>query len=194
MLHSPPLEGLGEVKVLQSDMKHLMNKPSDNLHSTPLNLPKGETSDSFINQRLEHCPPLLEGLGEVYTSSENPIPGYITANPYTYHIIKEIRDSLKENPTKEEEILWMFLKNKKIGYNIRRQHIIDNYITDFVCLRKKLVIEIDGKIHLKQKEHDELRTLRLNELGFEVIRFKNEEVFECPEFVALKIKEILDEK
>ena len=175
-------------------MKQLTNIPASNSHLTPLNLPKGETSDSFTNQHLEHRPPSLEGLGEVYPSSEIPIPGYITANPYTYHIIKEIRDTLKENPTKEEEILWRFLKNKKTGYHIRRQHIIDNYITDFVCLRKKLVIEIDGKIHLKQKEQDELRTLKLNDLGFEVIRFKNEEVFECPEFVALKIKEILDEK
>ena len=85
----------------------------------------------------------------------------------------------------------MLLKNNKTGYHIRRQHIIDSYISDFVCLRKKLIIEIDGKIHLKQKEFDQLRTLRLNDCGFEVIRFTNEEVNENPELVAQKIKDAL---
>ncbi|MEK7718583.1 MAG: endonuclease domain-containing protein [Bacteroidota bacterium] len=125
---------------------------------------------------------------------EEQIPGYITANPYTYHFIKEIRDRLKEQPTKEENLLWLFLRNKKTGYKIRRQHIIDNFITDFVCIGKKLVIEIDGKIHLKQKDYDRHRTMQLNELGFEVIRFTNEEVLENPELVANRIREILDKK
>ena len=91
-------------------------------------------------------------------------------------------------------MIWECLRNKKTGHNIRRQHIIGNFITDFVCLPKKLIIEIDGKIHLKQKEYDELRTFRLNELGFEVIRFTNEQVFNNPELVVSKIKEELDGK
>jgi len=163
---------------------------------TPLNLPKGETLDSFTDESSERNSPPLEGLGEVNGPDDttSPIPGYITANPHTYHLIKEIRDTLKQNPTKEEELLWIFLKNKKTGYHIRRQHIIDSYITDFVCLGKKLVIEIDGKIHLRQKENDKLRTLRLNELGFEVIRFTNEEVNENPALVAWKVKENLDKR
>ncbi len=106
--------------------------------------------------------------------------------------IKEMRDGLKDNPTEAEKVIWEFLRNKKTGYKIRRQHIIDNFITDFVCLSNKLVIEIDGKIHLQQKEYDELRTARLHELGYEVIRFTNEEVFANPQKVADKIKEKLD--
>ena len=51
---------------------------------------------------------------------------------------------------------------------------------------------MDGKIHLNQKEYDELRTARLNELGFRVIRFENEEVFLNPEKVANQIKLILE--
>jgi very-short-patch-repair endonuclease len=105
-----------------------------------------------------------------------------------------MRDNLKDNPTEAEKVMWEYLRNKKTGYKIRRQHIIDDFITDFVCLSKNVVIEIDGKIHLKQKEYDELRTARLNELGYEVIRFTNEEVFANPELVALKIKEKLDSK
>ena len=88
--------------------------------------------------------------------------------------------------------MWELLRNNKVGHKIRRQHIIDNFIADFVCLRKKLVIEIDGEIHLKQREYDELRTARLGELGYEVIRFTNEAVFDNPNWVALKIKEKLE--
>jgi len=124
--------------------------------------------------------------------SDNNKPGYITANPKNYLLIKEIRDSLKNNPTQAEKLLWLYLKNKKTGYKIRRQHIIDDFIVDFVCLNKKVVIEVDGKIHLNQKEYDELRTTRLNELEFKVIRFENEEVFLNPEKVANQIKLVLE--
>ena len=177
-----------------------MTKSSDSNKSTPLpesfRDPKGETSDSFTNESSERVSPPLEGLGEVKYIDESAtlIPGYITANPYTYHLIREIRDTLKQTPTNEEESLWKFLKNNKTGYHIRRQHIIDIYITDFVCLSKNLIIEIDGKIHLNQKEQDQIRTLRLNDLGFDVIRFTNEEVNLNSEMVAQKIKRILDER
>ncbi len=119
-------------------------------------------------------------------------PGYITANEWTYPFIKEKRDTLKGNPTETERIMWEFLRNKKTGYKIRRQHIIDNFIVDFVCLFKRVVIELDGKIHLMQQESDERRTQRLNDLGFEVIRFTNEEVYANADLVAEKIKQHLD--
>ena len=124
--------------------------------------------------------------------SDNNKPGYITANPKNYLLIKEIRDSLKGNPTEAEKIIWQFLKNKQTGFKIRRQHIIDDYIVDFVCLNKDVVIEIDGKVHMNQKEYDDMRSARLNELNFKVIRFTNEEVFENPEKVANQIKLILE--
>lgn len=127
-------------------------------------------------------------------TNETKRPGYITANSKSYPFIKKFRGDLKNNQTEAEKVMWECLRNKKTGHNIRRQHIIGNFITDFVCLPKKLIIEIDGKIHLKQKEYDELRTFRLNELGFEVIRFTNEQVFENPELVVSKIKEELDGK
>jgi|ERR1035437_7423298 very-short-patch-repair endonuclease len=122
------------------------------------------------------------------------IPGYVTANLLNYRFIKEIRAELKENPTDAEKLIWEYLRNKKTGYKIRRQHVIDNFIPDFVCLSKKLVIEIDGGIHLQQKEQDALRTNTLNEKGYKVIRFTNEEVFANPLIVVSKIKEILDSR
>lgn len=117
---------------------------------------------------------------------------YNTANPKIYKRIKENRNKMKCNPTKAECVIWEHLRNKKTGYKIRRQHIIGNYIPDFVCLSKKLIIEIDGKIHLRQKDTDQFRTERLYELGYKVIRFTNEEVLENPESVAEKIKDLLD--
>jgi very-short-patch-repair endonuclease len=117
---------------------------------------------------------------------------YYTANPYVYTHIKDARKDLIKNPTCAEYILWDYLRNRKTSYKIRRQHIIDKYVVDFVCLSKKLVIEIDGGIHLQQKEKDELRTTDLNHHGYKVIRFSNDEVFDNPIFVAQRIKDELD--
>ena len=70
----------------------------------------------------------------------------------------------------------------------------DNFIADFVCLSKKVIIEIDGKIHNFQKEQDEQRTIRLDKLGYEVIRFTNAEVLNSPYQVAQKIKAFLNNR
>jgi len=117
---------------------------------------------------------------------------YNTANPYVYVHIKDARKDLIKNPTCAEHILWDYLRNRKTGYKIRRQHVIDKYVVDFVCLSQKLVNEIDGGIHNQQKEQDELRTQDLNCLRYNVIRFSNEEVYDNAELVAMKIKEELD--
>jgi ATP-dependent DNA helicase RecG len=146
--------------------------------------------NKYNNYPCSSSPP-WEGPGEVNDPGN---AGYITANPHTYKLIKEYRDELKNNPTDAELVLWEYLKSKKTGHKIRRQHIIDDFITDFVCLSKKVVIEIDGKIHEFQKEYDKIRTLKLNELGFEVIRYNNFEVLNCPENIAYKITEYLDQK
>ena len=61
-------------------------------------------------------------------------------------------------------------------------------------IKLTLIIEIDGKIHLKQKEQDELRTSTLNEKGYKVIRFKNEDIFTNAKLVVSKIKEVLDNR
>ena len=86
------------------------------------------------------------------------------------------------------------MRNKKTGHKIRRQHVIGDFISDFVCLSKKVIIEIDGKIHEFQKEKDNLRTIRLNTLGYEVIRFTNDEVLNAPSQVAQKIKVYLNNR
>jgi (E)-4-hydroxy-3-methylbut-2-enyl-diphosphate synthase len=86
--------------------------------------------------------------------------------------------------------MWDLLKTKKLeGYKFRRQHIIDRFITDFVCLKQKLVIELDGLIHQLPENllSDQQRTDRLSELGFSVIRFTNEQVLNNTEQTVQKI-------
>ena len=119
--------------------------------------------------------PSLEGLGEV---ENKKLPEYNTADSVVYKYIKDARKELMKQPTHAEIMLWKYLRNNQTGYKFRRQHVIGKYIADFVCLPKKLVIEIDGKIHLKQQEEDANRTNDINALGFRVIRFTNEEVLE----------------
>lgn len=120
------------------------------------------------------------------------LPGYMTANPLTYGLIKNRQQELKRTPTMAEKLLWEYLRNNKIGHKIRRQHVVDIFIADFICLKKKLIIEIDGKIHLRQIENDEVRTTRLKVKGYDVIRFTNEEVISNPEQTAEKIRLVLD--
>ena len=118
---------------------------------------------------------------------QNKVYKYVTANPKGYHLIKVGRDELKKNPTEVEEFLWSYLRNKTTGFRIRRQHIIQNFVVDFVCLKKKLVIEVDGEIHDQQKEYDQLRSELLNQQGYKVIRFTNEEVLNNPESLVERI-------
>ena len=119
-------------------------------------------------------------------------PFFMTGGNNAYILIEEAKRMRKE-PTDAEAALWELLRDKKLGDKFRRQHLIDDFIVDFVCLSKNLVIEVDGGYHNDptQKEYDQQRTLYLNEKGFKVIRFTNEEVLGNTEAVLTKIKDIL---
>lgn len=115
---------------------------------------------------------------------------YQTSDPHTYGLLKEFVKEHRSNPTDAEIALWETLRGKQLdGYKFRRQHIIGNYIADFVCLPAKLIIEVDGLIHQipENKASDIQRTEELNRLGFEVIRFNNIEVINERERVANEI-------
>jgi len=103
-------------------------------------------------------------------------------------IIDFKREELKNNMTEAELKLWEHLRNKKLGVKFRRQHVIDFYIPDFVALSIKLIVEVDGKIHLKQKKEDSERAKRLEILGYKIIRFTNDEIENDITKVLNKIK------
>ena len=125
---------------------------------------------------------------------ENVLKKYQTARPSTYALLKELKEQNKKRSTQAESILWECLRNKNLNHKFRRQHIIDMFIADFICLEKKLIIEVDGEYHNTetQKEIDELRTEILNEIGYKVIRFTNEEVIGNTDEVIHKISAILE--
>ncbi len=120
-------------------------------------------------------------------------PNYITAKCSMYKKLRELQTLQRKKPTRAERVMWEHLRNKKCGFKIRRQHIIDRYIVDFVCLSVQLIIEIDGEIHRNQKEQDLQRTERLIELGYEVMRFSNKDVSKDPNAIFVKIKERLED-
>lgn len=120
---------------------------------------------------------------------------YNTASPDRYVLLKEYADKNKQFPTEAESLLWRNIRARRLNAKFNRQHIIGDYIVDFVCIEKKLVIEVDGGYHseYEQIEKDELRTARLNRMGLSVIRFSNEEVLENIHEVINKIKIKLQE-
>ncbi len=83
---------------------------------------------------------------------------------------------LRKEPTPAERKLWALIRNDQLGVNFRRQHAIGNYIPDFVCIKKKLIIELDGSQHLEQKEYDDERTKYFESVGYHVIRFWNNQI------------------
>jgi very-short-patch-repair endonuclease len=94
---------------------------------------------------------------------------------------------LRKESTPAERKLWALIRNDQLGVNFRRQHAVGNYIPDFVCIEKKLIIELDGSQHLEQEEYDEERTKYLNLLGYKVIRFWNNDVTNNIDGVILAI-------
>ena len=119
--------------------------------------------------------------------------GAHTADSMQYDLLKENAKNNRKNPTEAESVLWDMLKGNNIGYHFRRQHIILDYIVDFICLDKGLVIELDGGYHNnpEQKEYDAQRTAHLQRLGYTELRFKNEELLCDPVSVIAKITETL---
>ena len=86
---------------------------------------------------------------------------------------------LRLEMTPFEEKLWFYLRGRRFNYlKFRRQVPIGNYIADFVCKEKKLIIELDGSGHLEnaQKLHDNIRAKYLNDLGYVIIRIYNNEI------------------
>ena len=100
--------------------------------------------------------------------------------------------NLRKNSTIQERRLWNLLKNRQFhNLKFKRQQPIGDYIVDFICKEAKIIIEIDGGQHNEPKniEYDKTRTEYLNTLGYKVIRFWNNEIYENIEGVVLRLRE-----
>ncbi len=95
----------------------------------------------------------------------------------------------RKQPTPTEEILWQALRGRQLaGLKFRRQQPLSQFIVDFLCAERHLIVEVDGAIHEDQIEYDVERTAYLNSLGYQVIRFTNEQVINDLDFVLQAIR------
>ena len=115
-------------------------------------------------------------------------------------MIRETVRNLRMKNTPAEIIFWNAVRNRKLyGNKFFRQHPIifeiDGqkrfFIADYYCSQKKLVVEIDGSIHEKQIDYDELRTHIMNIIGIKVVRFKNEDIEQNLDSVLSELKKEL---
>ncbi|MGA2089316.1 MAG: DUF559 domain-containing protein [Stellaceae bacterium] len=99
---------------------------------------------------------------------------------------------LRQTPTEAESRLWMRLRRKQLdGFRFRRQQPMGRYIVDFFCPEARLIIEIDGGQHMDRKKADAVRTSWLEEKGYRVIRFWNNDVLANTDGVLLRIRDLL---
>lgn len=135
--------------------------------------PANQVNDDDIE--LYEAPPAPEGGATEMVDKQT----WETASPVMYDRLKVRAKEMRNKPTDAEKMLWNVLSNKGIeGFKFRRQHIIGEYIVDFVCLEKRLIIEVDGSIHNdpEQIEHDKNRTIWLESKGFKVVRYTSQQV------------------
>ena len=155
------------LKGLQQGDYNMVNKYSANIQQNLTNL----------------AAPSLKERAEDKTSP------FRTAHPDIYQILKNNAVNNRKNPTNAETLLWQCIRDRQLGLKFRRQHAIGDYIADFICLEISLIIEVDGEYHNseEQQEKDTIRTKYLNEQGFYVLRFTNNEVINQTEWVLKRI-------
>ncbi|MDW3651167.1 MAG: DUF559 domain-containing protein [Bacteroidia bacterium] len=119
-----------------------------------------------------------------------------------YKSIKKLARELRKRQTRAEAVFWEKVRNRrfrKLKFN--RQFVIGYgleeggrayFIVDFYCHELELIIEIDGKIHEKQIAYDARRESILESLGFQILRFKNEEVLYSWEGVKKRLSTFID--
>ncbi|MDQ3683917.1 MAG: endonuclease domain-containing protein [Bacteroidota bacterium] len=104
--------------------------------------------------------------------------------------IFQYAEALRKNMTEAEKIVWERFCKNQLGVRIRRQHPIYKYIADYYCHELKLVIEIDGGIHMikENKKYDISRDITLSEFGIQIVRFTNDQVINQIDQIIEEIK------
>ena len=96
--------------------------------------------------------------------------------------------------TDAEAKMWSLLRRTQFdGHHFRKQVPIGPYVVDFACLKKRFIIEIDGGQHAQQKDRDDVRTRTLEQLGYRVLRFWNNEILTNPEGAMMRLHQAFNE-
>ncbi len=147
-----------------------------------------------VKSKLYYLKYKIEEAPSDSSDGEEKKPLYKSARKSEYELLKKNAKELRRFSTEAESVLWEMVRATKMGEKFRRQHIINNIIVDFVCLSKKLVVEVDGGYHNNPESQklDIIKTDILNELGYKVIRFTNEEVLASIDTVLQSIQDVLN--
>ena len=169
------------IEVIEINLMTGMNVVGDLFGAGKMFLPQVVKSARVMKKAVAYLLPFIEA------SKRPPAPKggvkdskyWETADGATYGLLKDLAIRMRNQPTDAEKVLWRELSGKQLEeYKFRRQHIIGNYIADFVCLKQNIIVEVDGSIHQLPDNisSDEERTKWLNNEGYQVIRFTNDEV------------------
>ena len=121
-------------------------------------------------------------------------PSQFNSSPGQWAKLKPLARDMRREPTAAESVLWQRIRNRQLdGAKFRRQHTVQGFIVDFICVEQKLIIEVDGAVHeqSERQQYDVQRQEFLESRGFRVLRFTNAEVLQSLETVAHTIVENL---
>jgi 5-methyltetrahydrofolate--homocysteine methyltransferase len=167
------------IEVIEINLMAGMNVVGDLFGSGKMFLPQVVKSARVMKKAVAYLLPYINQAPPAPEGGAEEIHGLNTASPMMYELLKARAIEMRNKPTDAERELWYHLSGKAFeNHKFRRQHVLGDYIVDFVCLKQRLIIEIDGSIHnaVEQKEKDEQRTEWLNNKGFKVVRFSNNEI------------------
>jgi very-short-patch-repair endonuclease len=100
---------------------------------------------------------------------------------------------MRHAPVNTEKVFWNEVRDRKLGgHKFRRQYLIGPYIADFVCVEKKLIVELDGIVHANRPNYDKERDEILESQGYRVMRFRNEEFLDDVALAMTTIRHVLD--
>ncbi|WP_418264004.1 vitamin B12 dependent-methionine synthase activation domain-containing protein [Flavobacterium faecale] len=184
------------IEVIEINLMAGMNVVGDLFGSGKMFLPQVVKSARVMKKAVAYLLPFIEAgkrppapKGGVKDSKH-----WETANRANYGLLKEHAKKMRNQPTDAERRLWQELSGKQLeNYKFRRQHIIGDYIADFICLKENVIVEVDGLIHQlpENQVSDAERTAWLNAEGYQVIRFSNDEVLFDMDKVLSKINSAL---
>jgi len=187
-------EASAPIEVIEGHLMIGMNVVGDLFGAGKMFLPQVVKSARVMKKAVAYLNPFIEEAKKAPKSPKGTLY-WKTADPFNYSLLLEHSKKMRNQPTEAERLLWNVLSNKQLdGYKFRRQHIIGNYIADFICLKTNLIVEIDGSIHQlpENKVSDKERTAWLQEEGYRVIRFTNNEVLSDLDKVLEEIQQELE--
>ncbi len=100
---------------------------------------------------------------------------------------------MRREPVSTEDLFWSCVRNRQLGgHKFRRQVLIPPFIVDFVCIEKRLIVELDGPMHAAQASYDQARDKYLREQGYDILRYRNEEFASHIASALNAIRHVLD--